>query len=176
MHPLFQFTRDLFEPNQPSAFDGQARVAIKNEVIVAPAPKLQPAPTAAFQHPRANREARLGDAVVAFEFKRGQRRTIGFSVGPQGLVVSAPKWVPLHQVDAAVQDKARWIVQKLHDTRLRHDQLVARRTVWQDGATFAFMGAQVTVALVEATGRHKAAPVLLTSSQSPRGPLDPWRL
>jgi predicted metal-dependent hydrolase len=173
MHPLFQFTRDLFEPNQPSAFDGQARVAIKNEVIVAPAPKLQPAPTAAFQHPRANREARLGDAVVAFEFKRGQRRTIGFSVGPQGLVVSAPKWVPLHQVDAAVQDKARWIVQKLHDTRLRHDQLVARRTVWQDGATFAFMGAQVTVALVEATGRHKAAHVLLTSSQSPRGPLDP---
>jgi predicted metal-dependent hydrolase len=174
MHPLFQFTRDLFEPNQPPALDGQARVAIKNEVIEAPAPTLLPAPTAAFQHPRANREARLGEAVVAFEFKRGQRRTIGFSVGPQGLVVSAPKWVPLHQVDAAVQDKARWILQKLNDTRLRHDQLLARRTVWQDGATFAFMGAPVTVALVTATGRHKVAPVLLTSSQSPQSLMDPF--
>jgi len=173
MHPLFQFTRDLFELNQPPALDGKARVAIKNEVIEAPAPTLLPAPTAAFQHPRANREARLGEAMVAFEFKRGQRRTIGFSVGPQGLVVSAPKWVPLHQVDAAVQDKARWIVQKLNDTRLRHDQLMARRTVWQDGATFAFMGAPVTVALVTASGRRKVAPVLLTSSQSPAGLADP---
>jgi predicted metal-dependent hydrolase len=118
--------------------------------------------TAAFQHPRANREARLGEAVVGFELKRGQRRTIGFSVGPQGLVVSAPQWVPLHQVDAAVQEKARWIVQKLTDTRLRHAQLLARRTVWQDGATFPFMGEPVTVALIPHATRGKVAPVLLT--------------
>ena len=44
-----------------------------------------------FRHPRANRDARLADALVAYEFKRGKRRTIGFSVGPDGLVVSAPK-------------------------------------------------------------------------------------
>lgn len=116
---------------------------------------------AAFQHPRANREARLGEVVVGFEFKRGQRRTIGFSVGPLGLVVSAPKWVPLHQVDAAVQDKARWIVQKLTHTRLRHDELLARRMVWQDGATFPFMGAPVTLRLVPTIALCRAAPVLL---------------
>ncbi len=168
MHPLFQFARDLFEPNQPPGLASQAQAAIENVVRVPPAPTLV---TATFQHPRANREARLGEAVVGFEFKRGQRRTIGFSVGPQGLVVSAPKWVPLHQVDAAVQDKARWIVQKLKQTRLRHDQLVARRTVWQDGATFPFMGEPVTVALVPHTGRSKVAPVLLTppGNQSDEG-------
>ena len=117
---------------------------------------------AVFQHPRANREARLGETVVGFEFKRGQRRTIGFSVGPHGLVVSAPKWVPLHQVDAAVQDKARWIVQKLTHTRLRHDELQARRMVWQDGATFPFMGAPVTLRLVQTTASRKPAPMLLS--------------
>ena len=161
MHPLFQFTRDIFEENQPLDPDGKGLVAIENVVKVAPVSEPRAPASATFQHPRANREARLGEAVVGFEFKRGQRRTIGFSVGPQGLVVSAPKWVPLHQVDAAVQDKARWIVQKLQQTRLRHDQLAARRTVWQDGATFPFMGQPVTVALVPPVTRGKIAPVLL---------------
>lgn len=161
MHSLFQFTRDLFESNQPLAPDDQAQIAIEKVVNFGPASTPGAPASTAFQHPRANREARLGEAVVGFEFKRGQRRTIGFSVGPQGLVVSAPKWVPLHQVDAAVQDKARWIVQKLQQTRLRHDQLAARRTVWQDGATFPFMGQPVTVALVSPVTRGKIAPVLL---------------
>ena len=46
-----------------------------------------------FRHPQASRELRLGQAVVAYQFKRSQRRTIGFSVGPEGLAVSAPRWV-----------------------------------------------------------------------------------
>ena len=161
MHPLFQFTRDLFESNQPLAPDDQAQIAIEKVVNFGSVSTLGAPAVATFQHPRANREARLGEAVVGFEFKRGQRRTIGFSVGPQGLVVSAPKWVPLHQVDAAVQDKARWIVQKLQQTRLRHDQLAARRTVWQNGATFPLLGQPVTVALVPPVTRGKIAPVLL---------------
>ena len=161
MHPLFQFTRDLFESNQPQAPDDQTQIAIEKVVNVDPVSTPGAPASATFQHPRANREARLGEAVVGFEFKRGQRRTIGFSVGPQGLVVSAPKWVPLHQVDAAVQDKARWIVQKLQQTRLRHDQLAARRTVWQNGATFPLLGQPVTVALVPPVTRGKIAPVLL---------------
>lgn len=161
MHPLFKFTRGLFESNQPLALDGVAQVAIKNEVSVTSMSKPGTPDVTVFQHPRANRQVRLGEMVVGFEFKRGQRRTIGFSVGPHGLVVSAPKWVPLHQVDTAVQDKARWIVQKLVDTRLRHDELRARRVVWQDGATFPFMGAPVTLMLVPTTERRQATPVLL---------------
>ncbi len=161
MHPLFKFTRDLLESNEPLALDGIAQVAIENEVVKVVVPTPLPPVATAFHHPRANRETRLGDTVVGFEFKRGQRRTIGFSVGPQGLVVSAPKWVPMHQVDAAVQDKARWIVQKLTHTRLRHDELLAQRMVWKDGATFPFMGAPVTLKLDLSAVRSKPAPVLL---------------
>ena len=100
-----------------------------------------------FRHPRANRDARLGDALVAYEFKRGKRRTIGFSVGPDGLVVSAPKWVPLYEVDKAVQEKAAWIVKKLGEVRERHDRLESARIEWRDGTTIPFLGEQVIVVL-----------------------------
>ncbi len=101
----------------------------------------------AFRHPRANRESRLCDALVAYEFKRGKRRTIGFVVGPDGLVVSAPHWVPLHEVDAAVQEKSHWIIRKLGETRERHERLSANRIEWCDGSRFPFLGAPVTVVL-----------------------------
>ena len=103
-----------------------------------------------FRHPQANREARLGDAVVAYEFKRSQRRTIGFLVGPDGLVVSAPKWVPLHEVEAAVQEKSHWIIRKLGETRERHQRLAANRIEWRDGSTIPFLGESVTVVLRQA--------------------------
>lgn len=99
------------------------------------------------RHPRANREALLAGTVVAFEFKRGKRRTIGFSVGPQGLVVSAPTWVPLHQVDAALQEKSRWIIQKLGETAARHQRLAAQSIEWRDGLVLPYLGQALTVVL-----------------------------
>lgn len=100
-----------------------------------------------FRHPRANRDARVQDALVAYEFKRGKRRTIGFTVGPDGLVVSAPKWVPLHEVDKAVQEKAGWIVKKLGEVRERHDRLESARIEWRDGTEIPFLGEPVIVVL-----------------------------
>jgi predicted metal-dependent hydrolase len=100
-----------------------------------------------FSHPRANREARLCDAVVAYEFKRGQRRSIGFAVGPEGLVVRAPKWLALREVDAALQEKSHWIIKKLGETRALHQRQMANRIEWCDGARFWFLGAPASVVL-----------------------------
>jgi len=102
---------------------------------------------AQFRHPRANREIRLPGALVGYEFKRGKRRTIGFVVGADGLVVSAPKWVPLGEVDAAVREKGRWIVKKLGEARERHTRLENTRIVWQDGAELPFLGETVVLSL-----------------------------
>jgi predicted metal-dependent hydrolase len=44
--------------------------------------------------------------LVAYEFRRSKRKTIGFSAGADGLTVSAPKWVPLYEIDKAVLEKA----------------------------------------------------------------------
>src|SRR4051794_32765047 len=114
MHRLLQFTLDLFDPapSEPAASTPPpAAPAPKPRARRAPPVSTPPEPTerleqllrpASFRHPQANREAVLGDSVVAFEFKRAKRRNIGFLVGPEGLTVSAPKWVPLYEVDAAI--------------------------------------------------------------------------
>ena len=138
------------ESNQAVAVVQHALLATEAVAIY----ESQPAQTlteallpANFRHPRANRDARLQDALVAYEFKRGKRRTIGFSVGPDGLVVSAPKWVPLVEVDKAVQEKAAWIVKKLGEVRERHDRLESARIEWRDGTTIPFLGEPVIVVL-----------------------------
>jgi len=104
-------------------------------------------PPANATHPRANREALLGTLRVGYEFRRGKRRTIGFSVGPDGLTVSAPKWLKLGDVDQALQGKAGWIVKKLQEVRAREEHLSAARIVWQDGAVLPFLGRPVRVVL-----------------------------
>ncbi len=140
MHPLFRFTLDLFEEKQAAEPVSIAQAATKSIASEVCQPAL-------FRHPRANREARLCDAVVAYEFIRGKRRTIGFSVGPDGLVVRAPKWLALREVDDAVQERSRWIIRKLDETRQRHQQLAATRIEWRNGSVFPFLGQPVTVVL-----------------------------
>ena len=139
MHPLLQFTLDLFESNRPVAPIGYAPPAVAGAASDAPA--------ISFRHPRASREVRLGHIVVAYEFNRGQRRSIGFSVGADGLAVRAPKWVPLRDVDAALQTKADWILRKLQETRERHARLAAHVIDWRDGATLPFLGQTLTLQL-----------------------------
>ena len=173
MQRLLQFTLDLFEPapvpthspekppkstekaelqgsNQPPAQQKQALAAPEKIAtdIALPAQTLQQAlAPATFAHPRASRQTLLGGVAVAYEFKRGKRRTIGFSVGPDGLTVSAPKWVPLYEIDKAVLEKQGWIIKKLRETRARHDRLESARIEWKDGATLPFLGEQVMVVL-----------------------------
>ena len=125
---------------------------------------------AQFHHPRANREIRLPGAVVGYEFKRGKRRTIGFVVGADGLVVSAPKWVPLGEVDAAVREKGRWIVKKLGEARERHDRLENNRIVWQDGAMLPFLGETVVLALDPTHGFASVGAELRAEPAVPGGP------
>jgi predicted metal-dependent hydrolase len=150
MHPLLQFTLNLFESNQPLGPVDHAQTAPEKIAITAQdsAPPLaRPTETSSLRHPRANREARLHATVVAYEFKRGKRRSIGFSVGPQGLVVRAPQWVALKQVDAALQEKANWILQKLGETAQRHQKQAERQIEWRHGAIIPFLGEALTLVL-----------------------------
>ena len=120
---------DLFEP-----------VAAAPMPLAAAAPKPDPEPAAApavpiselltpatFRHPRASREARLNGHVVGYEFRRAKRKSIGFTVGTEGLAVSAPRWVGLAEVETALQEKARWILAKLQEQDERARRLQTAR-------------------------------------------------
>ncbi|MDH5206421.1 MAG: M48 family metallopeptidase [Hylemonella sp.] len=144
MRGFLQLALDLFDaspapaPRRAPEIHGAFQPAQPIASVMAPAH---------FSHPRANRETRLQEAQVAYEFRRGKRRTIGMAVGADGLVVSAPRWVPLYEVEAALQEKAGWIVRKLEEMQERHQRLEATRIEWRDGASFPFLGEMVTVVL-----------------------------
>lgn len=146
MRSLLQLTLDLFgdAPAPPPPAPAPPPPVPNAPPAVPLADTLTPA---SFAHPRANREVRLGNARVAYEFARGKRRTIGFSVGADGLSVRAPRWVALRDVDAALQEKADWILRKLGETQQRQARLEAARIEWKDGARFPFLGATVEVRL-----------------------------
>jgi len=134
-----------------------------------PAAQARPQPAlAAFSHPRANRRIALAGACVAYEFRRGQRRTIGFAVGAEGLTVRAPRWCTLAQVEAALHEKSRWIVAKLDQARAHAEQLAAARIHWQEGAQFHYLGEPVRLAL-DARQRHGMAAAVLVQEPSAPG-------
>jgi len=106
-----------------------------------------PQATQFFRHPNANRQVRFGEVHVAYELRRARRRSIGFSVGPHGLTVTAPQWVRVGDIEAALQNKSEWIVSKLSQGRERQERIAATRIEWKDGATFPYLGEQVIVVL-----------------------------
>lgn len=99
------------------------------------------------RHPQANREAVLLGRRVGYRLERGRRRTVGFTVGVNGLCVRAPTWLPVYQVEAALVEKATWIVSKLADAESRRDRQEAARIDWCDGAKFPLLGASVALRL-----------------------------
>lgn len=82
---------------------------------------------------------------VAFELRRARRRSIGFVIGPEGLTVSAPRWVGVADVEAALREKARWILRKLQEQQDRARRLAQARVDWKDGTTVPFLGETVIV-------------------------------
>jgi predicted metal-dependent hydrolase len=163
MQKLLQRTLDLFAsapeaeadsvpepvPLSPRASAVATPVALSVDTSAAlPLQTLQQAlAPATFRHPEATREAFLAGVLVAYAFRRGKRRTIGFSVGAEGLVVSAPRWVPLYEVDRSVHEKTDWILKKLQETRDRHQRMESARIDWCDGASLPFMGGELVLQL-----------------------------
>ncbi|ALK90352.1 M48 family metallopeptidase [Limnohabitans sp. 63ED37-2] len=102
-----------------------------------------------FTHPAANRHAQLQGVMVSFRLERSRRKSIGFLVGADGLVVRAPGWVPLREVDAAVKEKAAWIVAKLQQFKERQTEQFQKAIEWRHGAEVPFLGRTVQLCVLE---------------------------
>jgi predicted metal-dependent hydrolase len=104
-------------------------------------------PAAEFKHPNASREIRLQSHIVAYALRRAPRRSIGFAITPEGLSVSAPRWVGQGEIDQALHSKADWILRKLAEQRERGQRLLSSRVIWCDGVTLPYLGEPMTVVL-----------------------------
>ena len=112
-----------------------------------PVPLSQTLLPQAFAHPAANRTVMLQDTHIAYQLQRAKRRSIGFVVGEDGLVVRAPRWVTQNGIDEALVDKGAWIVRKLGEMRRRRAQSVNATIQWEDGASLPFMGQALRLVL-----------------------------
>ena len=110
----------------------------------APVSSLSPA---VFRHPQADREIRLNQHLVAYALRRVRRRSIGFIVGTEGLCVNAPKWVGIGDIEAALHEKAAWILRKLAEQKERAQRLQAARVDWRDGTGIPFLGETVIIVI-----------------------------
>ena len=135
MHRLLRYTLDLFAAAPPTL----PLQTLPDAVDAAMPP--------AFSHPQATRQARCEGMVVRYAFVRVRRRTIGFQVGPQGLSVRAPLRTPLYVVDAALQEKAEWIVRKLHEVGKRQQAQAPLAISWSDGMELPYLGRTIMLRL-----------------------------
>ena len=162
--------------NQLSLFDAEPAVSAPTFPAL-PGGAATPAETFSEpqRHPRAQREIVFGEHRVAYELRRARRRSIGFVIGGDGLSVSAPRWVALHDVEAALREKSAWILRKLHEQRERSRRVARARIDWRDGAVLPFLGSPVAVvldpgavgAVLDATGLAPQLRLGLAPSASP---------
>ena len=100
-----------------------------------------------FVHPLASRQIQLQQTTVAYAFQRIKRKTIGMSVGADGLEVRAPRWATVASVEAVLHEKSDWILRKLQASQERQKQMRHTIIEWRDGASLPFLGEQWVVRL-----------------------------
>jgi predicted metal-dependent hydrolase len=125
----------------PGATPGAAaQLSLALEVPPAAPPPGAPAPAP-------GRSILLAGDAFEYRLRRARRRTIGFQIDDRGLTVSAPRWVSLRDVEAAIREKERWIRSRLEQWR----QWRARRRLPQvqfaEGGRLPFLGAEITLRL-----------------------------
>jgi predicted metal-dependent hydrolase len=89
----------------------------------------------------------LAGEVHHYRLRRAKRRTIGFQIDDAGLTVSAPRWVRLAEIEAAIVEKERWIRTKLNDWRDWRAKRNLPRVHYADGGTLPYLGQPVTLRL-----------------------------
>ena len=120
----------------------------EHKPVLAPAPVASKAFSAsAFVHPLASRQIQLQETTIAYAFQRVKRKTIGMSVGADGLEVRAPRWATVASVEAVLHEKSAWILRKLQESQERQKQMRHTIIEWRDGATLPFLGEQWVVRL-----------------------------
>ena len=172
MGQFIQRVLDLFDTNPPLAGGSNLANPNKSQSLANPGRPgellSQALPLAQFAHPRASRRIALATCDVAYAFRRAKRRTIGMVIGPDGLEVSAPRWVTVGEIESTLHEKADWIVRKLVEMQEHQRRLGEARIQWRDGVVLRYLGASLQVVLDSSAALKKNSAQLETlGSESP---------
>ncbi|MFM0740712.1 SprT family zinc-dependent metalloprotease [Paraburkholderia xenovorans] len=93
------------------------------------------------------RSLTIGSRTLHYVLKRSARRSIGFAIDSTGLMITAPRWVTLADIETAITEKQRWIFTKLIEWQTRVEQRALPKVDWKDGAEVPYLGHPVRVTL-----------------------------
>ena len=166
MGQFIQRVLDLFDTTPPLAGGSNLANPNKSQSLANPGRPgellSQALPLAQFAHPRASRRIALATCDVAYAFRRAKRRTIGMVIGPDGLEVSAPRWVTVGEIESTLHEKADWIVRKLVEMQEHQRRLGEARIQWCDGVVLRYLGASLQVVLDSSAALKKNSAQLET--------------
>ncbi|MBB6097768.1 hypothetical protein HNR42_001185 [Deinobacterium chartae] len=92
------------------------------------------------------REIRLEGEAVHYVLRRsGRRRSVGLTLGPEGLRVNAPSRLPLQDLEEILRSKAAWILRKRADLEIR----LNARPQLEDGSSLTYLGAPLLLRRAE---------------------------
>jgi predicted metal-dependent hydrolase len=92
-----------------------------------------------------------GQTVEYRLFRAARRRSIGMLINHSGLIVRAPRWVPLREIELALVERADWIVETLVVWRGRNVESLP--TEWRSGASLLYQGRALALALFPARSK-----------------------
>jgi predicted metal-dependent hydrolase len=94
----------------------------------------------------------IDNDVISYRLRRARRRSIGFQIDDDGLTISAPRWVTLREIEAAILEKQRWIRNKHREWREWREKRRLPQVVFADGGVLPYLGRPVTLKLVAEAG------------------------
>jgi predicted metal-dependent hydrolase len=102
-------------------------------------------------------QRRTSSVGIDYVLERGKRRSIGLVITTSGLLIRAPKWTPIYEIDAAIVERRDWIEQSVEKQRARLSQI----SEFRDGGHVLFRGHKLRIQLrqglfdsVDLTERH----------------------
>ncbi|MCC7326475.1 MAG: M48 family metallopeptidase [Burkholderiales bacterium] len=85
----------------------------------------------------------LAGETIDYHLVRARRRSIGMEVNLDGLSVRAPRWVTLTEIEAALSERATWIVKALAEWQGRRRDVMPRE--WKSGAPILYRGRELAL-------------------------------
>ncbi len=134
------------------AFDAPASTVLPKSPAL-PEPKSEP-PT---PDGARLRQLLLGADPLHYRLRRARRRSIGFVVDDAGLTISAPRWVTVRDIEAAIREKERWIRAKLVEWREWRTRRRLPAVIFADGGRLPFLGSEVVLRLGSTVERTRLA-------------------
>ena len=97
------------------------------------------------------RRIALAGEDVDYRLARARGRSIVMQIGLSGLTVRAPRWVAIREIEAALHERAAWILRKLAEWRGRQRAVLPRE--WRNGAPILYQGSELALAIRPARKR-----------------------